>query len=201
MTTLRQERQLETRETILQAAQQLFTRQGLHDVTMDEIADEAGVSRATVFNHFGSKALIIDAIASQILSNYLSILTKIQDEEKPASEQLLELAANIGRGVSANREFYSAMFGEMIRASVGFHEDGASHLVRRELDDKLLHLFLRGQVQGEFSSLYKAQEMVTAFDNQIFGSISHWLQQHKPPALETALKRSCVIMLSGIAAD
>ncbi|GAB3355771.1 mycofactocin system transcriptional regulator [Modestobacter lapidis] len=46
----------DTRLRIEQAALDLFTRQGFDDVTTDQVADAAGISRRTYFRHFATKA-------------------------------------------------------------------------------------------------------------------------------------------------
>jgi len=46
----------ETRARIESAALDLFTAQGFEDVTIDEIAEAAGISRRTFFRHVGAKA-------------------------------------------------------------------------------------------------------------------------------------------------
>lgn len=43
------------RQAILEAAQALFLREGFGGVSMDRIAAEAGVSKLTVYSHFGDK--------------------------------------------------------------------------------------------------------------------------------------------------
>src|SRR4051812_46192364 len=48
-------RRPEKTEAILEAAGQLFREQGYGAVSMDQIAREAGVSKATVYAHFESK--------------------------------------------------------------------------------------------------------------------------------------------------
>lgn len=52
----------ETRARIEQAALDLFTAQGFEAVTIDEVADVAGISRRTFFRHCGTKA---DAVWGQ----------------------------------------------------------------------------------------------------------------------------------------
>lgn len=48
---------------ILDAAKQMFTRHGFDGVSMDEIAAAAGVSKLTVYSHFGDKeALFVEAV-------------------------------------------------------------------------------------------------------------------------------------------
>lgn len=51
------------RAAILEAAKRLFTLQGYEGVSMDQIAAEAGVSKLTVYSHFGDKeTLFVDAV-------------------------------------------------------------------------------------------------------------------------------------------
>lgn len=50
-----------TREIVLRAADQLFYQRGLHDVSMDEIRDAAGVSLKAIYAEFPSKAVLVTA--------------------------------------------------------------------------------------------------------------------------------------------
>ena len=53
----------EKRAAILDAARRLFILQGYERVSMDQIASEAGVSKLTVYSHFGDKdSLFGDAV-------------------------------------------------------------------------------------------------------------------------------------------
>lgn len=49
------------RERILDAAQQLFQEQGIRDTGMDQLCAVAGVSKRTVYQHFGSKGDLVVA--------------------------------------------------------------------------------------------------------------------------------------------
>lgn len=56
---------LAKRAAILEAAERLFLQQGYEGVSMDQIASEAGVSKLTVYSHFGDKdALFTEAAAA-----------------------------------------------------------------------------------------------------------------------------------------
>lgn len=77
----------ETRELILKAAQKLFATRGLHETSMQDIADEARVSRATVFNQFGSKHLVLDAITARSLAAYRDLLAAaLADDQTPTPD-------------------------------------------------------------------------------------------------------------------
>ena len=49
------------RAAILEAAKQLFAREGFAGASMDQIAAEAGVSKLTVYSHFGDKEALFAA--------------------------------------------------------------------------------------------------------------------------------------------
>jgi TetR/AcrR family transcriptional regulator, repressor for uid operon len=188
----------DNRSLILQAARELFTSQGLHETTMADIARFAGVSRATVFNQFGSKALVMDAIAAGILRNYRVLVESALSSGDGVHERLLNLSAAMGKGIESDRAFFKVAFVEMTRASLGFDERGVSQELRRELNEKMLQLFLRGQVDKEITSKFDAEDMVMAFESQVFGTVSQWLQRESTEALETVMRRMCTILLQGI---
>ena len=52
----------ETREAILDAAEDLFSKHGLYGVTIREVAREAGVDTALVHYYFGAKRGLFDAV-------------------------------------------------------------------------------------------------------------------------------------------
>jgi TetR/AcrR family transcriptional repressor of mexJK operon len=56
---------LEKREAILDAAQALFAERGIDGVPIEAIAARSGVSKVTVYGHFGDKAKIFDAIVQR----------------------------------------------------------------------------------------------------------------------------------------
>src|SRR6267154_1538704 len=53
------------RERILCAARRLFDERGAGCVSMDEIAEAAGVGKGTLFRRFGSRALLAAAVLSE----------------------------------------------------------------------------------------------------------------------------------------
>ena len=56
---------LEKREAILDAAQSLFAERGIDGVPIEAIAARSGVSKVTVYGHFGDKAKIFDSIVQR----------------------------------------------------------------------------------------------------------------------------------------
>ncbi|MFD0148819.1 TetR/AcrR family transcriptional regulator [Streptomyces sp. NPDC055721] len=59
------------RQAVVRAARDLFLREGF-GVGMDAIAAEAGVSKVTVYNHFGSKEALFTAVVAGALDEPLA---------------------------------------------------------------------------------------------------------------------------------
>jgi AcrR family transcriptional regulator len=66
-TTERRRSGADSVDRVLEAAEQLIRKNAFHLATMDEIATAAGVSRATVFNRFGSKLGVLQALFSRAI--------------------------------------------------------------------------------------------------------------------------------------
>jgi len=74
MSGLRERKKAATRLAIHEAGMRLFAEHGFAGTTVDDIAEEAGVSRATVFGYyatkeeivFGDAALAVDALAARL---------------------------------------------------------------------------------------------------------------------------------------
>jgi AcrR family transcriptional regulator len=63
------------RQTIADAALQVFLRQGFAGASVDEIAAEARVSKPTIYAHFGSKEELFRRIIAAIVADAQSALT------------------------------------------------------------------------------------------------------------------------------
>jgi AcrR family transcriptional regulator len=56
-------------ERVLDASERLIREDAFHSTTMDELAAAAGVSRATIFNRFGSKLGVLQALFNRCLES------------------------------------------------------------------------------------------------------------------------------------
>jgi len=67
----RDESRLHTRERLLEAATEVFSRRGFEAASVDEIADEAGFSKGAVYSNFASKEELFLALLDRHLWNEL----------------------------------------------------------------------------------------------------------------------------------
>lgn len=59
------EEALETREQVLDAAEQVFRERGVGHASLAEVADAAGVTRGAIYHHFASKAELFEAMLAR----------------------------------------------------------------------------------------------------------------------------------------
>ena len=93
-TGLRAERK---RRAIIAAAREIFVRHG-YDAGMDLIADAAGVSKVTIYNHFGSKEQLFTEVISEAFDQALGSAAEPSLDGLTGVEDLRERLTAMARG-------------------------------------------------------------------------------------------------------
>ncbi|WP_084958361.1 TetR family transcriptional regulator [Thermoactinospora rubra] len=150
--TLRERKKAATRQAIREAALQLFAERGFAEVSVNDIADKAGVSRMTVFNYFPTKEDIVVAPLEEEL------------EEIPAF--LRECAAGEPLVAAARRHFLERLAAHAPETGL---DDGPEY--RRVLDliratPSLMARVMMFQVRVE-QALARALEEITPGDPRV----------------------------------
>ena len=125
----------EIEERILETADRLFYRQGIRAIGVDTVADEIGISKRTLYNHYPSK----DALIAAYLSRRL---VELEITDRPPLEQILGAFARLERSV-ASRHFRGCPFvnavaelgqevPEINRLAVAFQARRLRHGIRGE---------------------------------------------------------------------
>ncbi len=83
-----------TRERIVGAAVRLTTSSGWAAVTMARLADEAGVSRQTVYNEVGSKPALAETMVLEELARFLAVVEQAFDAEPDDLTRAIERAVS-----------------------------------------------------------------------------------------------------------
>ncbi len=108
--------QTENRKIILNAALEVFAREGFRGATVDEIAKAAGMSKPNLLYYFPKKDDIYRNLLEQLLDDWLDPLRDLDPEGEP----LREIAAYIERKIELARDFpmESRLFAnEMVRGA------------------------------------------------------------------------------------
>lgn len=184
--TQRRVREREARiSLILDAALQVFTTRGLHDGTMEEIAEAAELGKATLYYYFPSKETILSALVEMTIEHQFDgIRERAQQATNP-----LEAASAIIRGFAANYErtpnlfrlFYMALLspsGEVapaVRAFGKYHrkwreslqEDISASLEGTGISPRILVSFTGTHVHGMNLLALSGRDLETLVEDAI----------------------------------
>lgn len=147
------------RQQVIDAAIKCFARKGLHDTTMKDIAQEAGVSYGIVYHYFRNKEDIINATWQESKKARAASFQKVK--QSTAAEMLDQvLDMSLGRldkpEVIREMRLRVQLFGEAL-LNPRFMKN-----VRETWDDTLAHLeeIIRyGQEQGEVDPTIDARAL------------------------------------------
>ncbi|KLJ02529.1 hypothetical protein WQ56_03150 [Luteimonas sp. FCS-9] len=92
---------LAKRAAILEAAERMFLQQGYEGVSMDQIAAEAGVSKLTVYSHFGDKDTLFTEAAAAYCEQQMPASVFEPAPGTPLRQRLLEVAEAFFTMISA----------------------------------------------------------------------------------------------------
>lgn len=115
-------------DRIISVAAGRIARHGLDRLNLDEVAREAGCSRATVYRHVGGKAAIVDAVLAR---NIAKVTSDIQRAVQAADAQRRAVVA-ITASLAAIRDdpVVSAMIATMPPSSLGSYLSASSEIPR-----------------------------------------------------------------------
>jgi AcrR family transcriptional regulator len=168
------------REQVVEVARRLFGERGTTDVSMDEIAAEAGVARSTVYVYFANREELLraclDGMHSQLLESIVEIweleaepVTRLERlisemlariDEHPAFFRLaLVLHGTTGRGGEAVGSELAVISLNIARIIRDLYVDGMTAGIFRPMDADLATKLIGQQIYGAVS--VRAGEPVT----------------------------------------
>lgn len=143
-----------TRQALLAAAEAIFGSQSWRNARMEDIAAAAGVSLATVYNHFPSKLALIGHAFAPLLSTQLAQAEHDVVADRPAVEALNEQLRALTEIVFQHRRLAAALWAaaneHRIRvADAGGPEDRLDPLVQAPIGHIVRLLVEHGQRTGQ----------------------------------------------------
>ncbi|MFE9448802.1 ScbR family autoregulator-binding transcription factor [Streptomyces sp. NPDC006739] len=90
-TGLKQERAVRTRSQVLDAAAEAFATKGFPAVTVQDVAELAGVTKGAVYFHFANKEALAQAVAEEFYHVLGVIAQEVEEAGLPPLEAVAEL--------------------------------------------------------------------------------------------------------------
>lgn len=140
---------------ILDAALELFTANGFHNVTMNQIAEKAEFSIGTLYNFFKNKEDLYHSLILEKYKEYAAIQFRTLGKDTSVLERLWELLDNIIQFFMNNtsfiRIFLAETRGESFNLRSKLRKD--TRQIINELDEKVTSLMEEGIQKKVFRKL------------------------------------------------
>lgn len=171
---------------ITRAAGRLFARHGYAGTSMADIAEAAGVSKATVFHHFRSKRALYDSLIGEAVAGFREqLLPLLEFEDEPEAGLRSFAAAHVDR-LAKLRGTMRLIMRELVEGSPDTREALTSGEMARNLAavvDALRRAQARGQVRADADPGLAAFVLLTS--SWFFSQTATVMRRH--PDLAAAL--------------
>jgi AcrR family transcriptional regulator len=216
--------QCSKRISILDAAAEVFCREGFSGASIDEIAIEACVSRQTIYNHYREKDTLFTAVVADVMDRanamLFSTLSTFPDNSDNLQEDLTAFAVRLTKNCLCNQD------GKFLRKLVQSEGERYPHLFETwrqqgpgKISSTLGALFARLAHKGalriddfdlaarQFLALVNADLQMTALfggtptdvelENAARNAVQTFLRAYAPPRTQDIAPHSAVLTAVG----
>lgn len=142
-------------EAVLRVAADKFGKQGYQATTLDEIAAEAGISRAAFYLYFPNKEELLHRIYTQVIATSQAAIEQIVAEDLPVADKLRRIIRHQVRYMATNIPLAQVFFSEIfsLRPELGQWVRRAN----RAFGEVIEKVVKEGVQSGELISLHPKQ--------------------------------------------
>ncbi len=159
------------REDILAAARILFLHQGFDNVTMQDIAGEAGISAGAIYRYYPSKDELAHAFFQQCVGDGPAALVRSVAPGAPPIERLTRIVGAVKQMWIESRGDH--IIGEIQTTMAGIRQpDDVGPLVytaREQLYEALVEIIEEGQRSKEIDSMFDARALAMSLNAFVVG--------------------------------
>jgi AcrR family transcriptional regulator len=188
------------RDQIMDTARRLFGECGTTDVSMDEIAAEAGVARSTVYVYFANRDDLLRACVQSMYDRLQDTIALVVDDGAPPVERLRGLILGVLERIDESPDFFrfamatQATAGAAGSAAVG----GALMMIGLDMIRVLEELVVAGVAAGDFRADVDPARAVVLVGQQIYGALSVRAGEPEPVPAEQAADEICRFVCRGL---
>ena len=162
-------KQMDNRQLIMEKALELFCARGYDAVGVQEIAEQSGITKPTLYYYFGSKLGLLKTLIEETFQEFRIILHEAADMEQRIEETLYQVAHRYCMFFESDREFYMLFMALFYSA----RENEAYQAVKpyvAEFYDMIVDVF--GRAADQLGNMNGRQRQ---FAIGFIGTINHYL--------------------------
>lgn len=184
------------RDSILEAALQVFAQKGFHESTISEIADKANVADATIYEYFDNKENLLYSIPAKKAKEALDLLKIHLEGIKGIANKIRKLIW-FSFWFFQNNPAWTSVFFLILQQNKRFALAPAYELTR-EWANEILKIMKEGQEEGTISkniNIFIARSL-------LLGTINHlttrWILTNKPKDLTELTNDTAELIIGAI---
>jgi AcrR family transcriptional regulator len=184
---------------IIEAAMTVFARQGFHQARMDDIAEETGLSKGTLYLYFKSKDAIIAAILKAFLNRELVQARRLLTREGTAIEKLNRFVDIVVQDFTRMLPLMSIYLEFLSQA---FRRQAVRDAIREsfvDFRDVLVDLVQQGIDRREFRPV-DPEAAALAIGAVIEGMVLLWVYDSQQVILDKHIQAGVQLILDGLKA-
>lgn len=178
----REKRKQEIRSRIEDAAYDLFKRDGIHDVSIEQICVAADVARRTFYGHYPNKQALLQALSqSRVWGTADKMIERIRDTHESTSARMSAMINYMEQNLRTYRAVDRAL---ILIAPESF--DNKNHLrdVSNSLRDHFTEFFSYGQANGDTTKVYSPELLAEMVMGTINSMMVNWALNPEYPIFE-----------------
>jgi AcrR family transcriptional regulator len=190
----------QSRRQILRAALKHFSNSGYAATSVQQIVEEAKLSKPALYYHFKDKAALFQALVHEAHDERYRLLREAAERGKNIREQLEGILTTLFDYVGRNRELMHISFATMF-AAPGEVPKNLCYADKCERNFEFVHSLIKAaQKKGELNKSFDSHEMAFGiYGLTNFYLVSHLVERNYRPDRKAA-KRIVELFLTGAAA-
>jgi len=167
----------EREKSLISSAYRVITRQGVHRTSLQDIAEDAGVSKGLLVYHFKSKDVVLITTMRWALQRTADrIRSRLSEADGDARNAVHALVDAVFVGPDQNREFY-LLYLDLVEHSARAPSFSELAPLTREIINGLYGEILREGVASGAFVIEDVEEAATRMRAYIDGIFLTWLQE------------------------
>ena len=187
------------RDQVIDVARRLFGERGTTEVSMDEIASEAGVARSTIYVYFANRDELLRACVTRMHDQLVTTITETWDLGNSPIDRLRILILGIFEQLDDNPAFLRLALATYEEISASDATIGSElSMIGLDVAGRIRELFEEGVAGGAFRPL-DTDQAVTLIGQQIYGAMSVRAADPLPRPRDEAAAEISDFVLRGLA--
>ncbi len=186
---------------ILDAAMQVFARLGFHKARMEDVAQEAGVSKGLLYWYYKNKDAIIAAILDRLFSQEMRHLHNALAASGPVTDRLLALSRETAQHMLSLKFLVPIAFEFYALAGRNAHVRSALQQYYTQYRQNLMQLIEEGIASGEFREDTQAEAVAQTIIALFEGLVLLWVVDPEQVPLAEQIEQSFSLIVRSIRAE